>query len=228
MIDLQPYIPFTFIFATALTFILFYKATSYSKIVLISMLIWLSFQGILTYTGYYLNIDVIPPRIFIAFVPALFLMLVLFTTTKGKKWINKLDIKMLTLLHIVRIPVELVLYWLFLNEAVPELMTFAGRNFDILAGITAPFVYYFGFARKVMGGKIIVLWNIICLALLLNIVVNAILSAPFPFQQFALEQPNIAILYFPFIWLPAFVVPIVLFSHLVAVKRLLSKATNIS
>ena len=40
------------------------------------------------------------------------------------------------------------------------------------------------------------------LALLVNIVGNAILSAPFQFPQFAFDQPNHAVLYFPFIWLP--------------------------
>ena len=225
--DLHPFIPFTFFFATALTFVLFYKATCHSKIILFSMFFWLILHSVLAYTGYYLNIDTMPPRIIIALIPPLLLMLVLFTTTKGKKWINQLNLKVLALLHIVRVPVELVLWWLFLNGAVPELMTFEGRNFDVLAGLTAPFVYYFGFVKKIMDRKIIVLWNVLSLALLLNIVVNALLSAPLPFQQFAHEQPNIAIVYFPFILLPAFVVPIVLFSHLATIKRFLSKTTKV-
>jgi hypothetical protein len=61
---------------------------------------------------------------------------------------------------------------------------------------------------------------VICLGLLINIVSNAILSAPFPFQQFAFDQPNIAVLYFPFIWLPCCVVPLVLLSHLAAIRQL--------
>jgi hypothetical protein len=50
-----------------------------------------------------------------------------------------LDKKILTLLHIIRIPVELGLYWLFIYKAIPQLMTFEGRNFDILVGLTVPF-----------------------------------------------------------------------------------------
>jgi len=65
------------------------------------------------------------------------------------------------------------------------------------------------------------LWNVMALALLLNIVINALLSAPFPFQQFAFDQPNIAILYFPFVWLPSFIVVTVLFSHLVSLRKLI-------
>jgi len=34
------------------------------------------------------------------------------------------------------------------------------------------------------------LWNFVCLGLLLNIVINALLSLPSAFQQFAFDQPN--------------------------------------
>jgi hypothetical protein len=56
---------------------------------------------------------------------------------------------------------------------------------------------------------------------LFNIVVTAILYAPLPIQQLAFEQPNIAVMYFPFVYLPGFIVPIVLFSHLVSLKKLM-------
>jgi hypothetical protein len=118
--------------------------------------------------------------------------------------------------------VEIVLFFLFTYKTVPELMTFEGRNFDILSGITAPVIFYFAFIRQQLNRQILLIWNFICLGLLVNIVTNAILSAPFPFQQFAFDQPNIAVLYFPFIWLPCCVVPLVLLSHLAAIRQLLN------
>jgi len=152
----------------------------------------------------------------------LFAIIVLFATKAGRGFIDKIDLRTITLLSIVRIPVELVLYWLFVNKAVPQLMTFAGRNFDIISGITAPVIYFVCFkGSNVTNKKLLLLWNVIALALLLNIVINALLSAPFPFQQFAFDQPNIAILYFPFVWLPSFIVVTVLFSHLVSLRRLI-------
>jgi hypothetical protein len=100
-------------------------------------------------------------------------------------------------------------------------MTFAGGNYDIISGLTAPVVYYFGFIKKSMSRGLMIGWNIICLGLLMNIVVRAILSTPSPFQQLALSQPNIAILHFPYIWLPSFIVPLVLFSHLINIRYLI-------
>jgi hypothetical protein len=123
--------------------------------------------------------------------------------------------------HIVRIPVEITLFMLSTYKLVPELMTFGGRNFDILSGITAPIVYFICFKNsQLKNRRLLLIWNFICLGLLLNIVINALLSAPFPFQQFAFDQPNVAILYFPFTWLPCFIVMIVLYSHLAAIRQL--------
>jgi hypothetical protein len=98
---------------------------------------------------------------------------------------------------------------LFVRGAVPQLMTFEGRSFDIFAVITTPLIAWLGYKTQSINRKIILGWNIICLLLVLNITINAVLSLPTPFQRFALEQPNIAVLYFPFNWLPAFVVPVV-------------------
>jgi len=123
----------------------------------------------------------------------------------------------------VRVPVEIVLWWLAGFSVLPELMTFEGLNYDILAGISAPFVAIFmvGLRSKTEIGAVI--WNIIGLLLLINIVVHALLSAPFLFQTMAFDQPNIAVFYFPFIYLPSFIVPVVLFAHLASLAKLLSK-----
>ena len=51
----------------------------------------------------------------------------------------------------------------------------------------------------------------------------SILFGVTPFQQFGFDQPNIAMLYSPFVWLPCFIVPTVLFSHLVCIRKYLKK-----
>lgn len=184
------------------------------------LLAWLGVQTLIGRSGFYTVTDTIPPRFLLMVTPPLLLIIRLFATSKGRNYIDGLDLKTLTVLHTIRIPVELVLIWLFVHKTVPELMTFEGRNFDILSGLSAPIIYYFGFVKKQLNSKSILLWNIICLVLLINIIANAVLSAPFPFQKFAFDQPNIAVLFFPFNWLPSFVVPLVLFSHLATIWQL--------
>ncbi|MFZ1321650.1 MAG: hypothetical protein WAT71_08860 [Ignavibacteria bacterium] len=198
--------------------------TDYSKRTIIVMLLFLLIQGVLGMTGFFTDTKAIPPRMIFLAPPALLFLLAIFFLNSGKKFTDTLDPKILTYLHSVRIPVEIVLYLLFVNKLVPEVMTFEGNNFDILAGISAPFAAYFGY-RKNPESKIarisLLIWNFICLGLLFNIVLTAVFSVPSPFQLLAIKQPNIGILYFPFMWLPGFIVPLVLFSHLVCIRKLL-------
>ncbi len=224
--NLPMYVNIVFILTTLLTVFLFYKAGSKSKISLGILVLWLLLQAVLSYVGFYTVTNTTPPRFVLLALPPVLLIIFLFITAKGKAYINKLDAKTLTLLHVVRIPVELCLYWLFLHKSIPQLMTFEGRNLDILAGLTAPVIFYFGYVKNKLGKTVLLLWNFICVSLLLNIVINAVLSAPSNFQQFAFEQPNTAILYFPFVWLPCCVVPLVLLAHLVSIRKLLLKSNE--
>lgn len=229
---LPMYISIIFILTTVATLALFYWSMKNASIestrknafkIIVGLLIWLLLQTVLSLQGVFIsNPDFMPPKIFLLGVlPTLVTIVLLFITTKGKAFIDSLPLKNITYLNVVRIPVELVLWWLFLHQAIPELMTFEGRNFDILAGITAPWIAYVGFAKGKLSIGILLTWNIICLGLLMNIVVNAFLSAPSPLQQFAFDQPNIAILHFPFSWLATCIVPIVLFGHLVSISQLM-------
>jgi hypothetical protein len=100
-------------------------------------------------------------------------------------------------------------------------MTFAGRNFDIAAGVTAPIVALLAFRNGQPRRGVLLAWNVVCLGLVLNIAVLGMLSAPTPFQQLGFDQPNVAVLRTPFIWLPALIVPAVILAHVAAIRQLL-------
>jgi hypothetical protein len=232
--NLPTYISLIFGLTTVATLLLFYLAVKKSTsgttskkatAVLFCLTIWLAIQAFLTLKNVYnSNTTSIPPKILLlGILPTILIIILLFATSKGQQFIDTLPLTNITYLNVVRIPVEMILLWLFLNKAIPQLMTFEGRNFDIIAGITAPFIAYFGLTKGKLSRQLILVWNFICLALLLNIVINALFSAPSPLQKFAFDQPNIAILNFPFSWLPTFIVPIVLFGHLTSIRQLTKK-----
>ncbi len=235
--NLPIYIPIIFGLTTLFTLYMFFRVikTSNSEAtrngatkITIGLTIWLVIQSVLTLQNFYSsNTTLLPPRIFVfGVLPTFITILFLFISKKGLHFIDSLSLKNYTYLNLVRIPVEFVLWWLFLNKCVPELMTFEGRNYDIIAGITAPFIAYYGFTKAKLSNPIILVWNFICLGLLINIGVHGFLSAPSPLQKLAFNQPNIALLYFPFSWLVSFVVPIVLFGHLTAIRQLLKRKSN--
>ena len=229
MEQLPVYISIVFIITAFITLALLYKAANYSNPVILLTLLWLAAQSVISLSGFYTVTAGTPPRFTLLLMPPVVFILILFLTKGGRNAIDSFDAKTLTLLHIVRIPVELTFYWLFLHKAVPGIMTFEGRNFDIFCGITAPVVYYFGYVKNIWGRKVLIAWNIICLLLLTNIAVIAVLSAPFSFQKFGFDQPDIALFYFPYALLPSLIVPAVLFAHLVTIRRLLrNKAFNLT
>lgn len=130
------------------------------------------------------------------------------------------DTGWLLALHSLRLPVEGMLYGLFLEKKVPELMTFRGWNFDILSGITALFLLLlYAIRRRAVSRLLLLVWNSCALFLLAVIVVLAVLSAPTPVQRLAFDQPNVAVLQAPYCLLPAVVVPLVALAHLMALRE---------
>lgn len=234
-INVSSYTQAAFILITIVAFLLFRRAAKKgeisekqfrnSNLILLS---WIALQGVLSYlTFFQQDLDMFPPRLAYVLTPNIIMTIYVFFSEKGKQFVDGLHIPSLVLLSFVRIPVEIVLYRLYIKHAIPELMTFSGRNFDILAGLTAPIIYYLCFVRKIGTRKLLLAWNFISAGLLMFIIFNAVFSVPSPFRLFGDNQPNIGLLFFPFTWLAAFVAPIVLFSHFVIFRRILVMKGNI-
>jgi hypothetical protein len=118
-----------------------------------------------------------------------------------------------------RFPLELLLHRLYEEGVVPVQMTFAGRNFDILTGLLAiPVAFWV--LRGAVSRAVVVAWNLLGLALLINIVTVAMLSAPVPFRVFMNEPANTFVAGFPFVWLPTVLVQAAWLGHLLVFRKL--------
>ena len=192
-----------------------------SKGFLVVAIGWIALQSFLGLKGVFLNTEAMPPRLMLMGVlPALGMIAVTFATPQGRRLIKGMNLQMLTYFHAIRIPVEIVLFMLFTLKVMPVNLTFEGTNFDIISGVSAILIGILAFRPGKTNISLLVIWNVLCLLLLLNVVITAIFSIPSPFQKLAFDQPNIAVLYFPFCLLPTFIVPLVLFAHLAAFWRL--------
>lgn len=218
---LPPFVPLLMVLSLVLCVFCFYKASGNSSKVLTVIIGFAIVQGLVAFLGFYTNFHTVPPRLPLLVLPSFALIALLFAFPMSRFFLDNIDPSWLTFLHIVRFPIELVLYWLFLFDLVPELMTFEGRNFDILSGISAPFIAYWAYIKKSMSPKWMLVWNFICLALLMNIVIQAILSAPGPFQQLSFDVPNTGVFYFPYVWLPSIIVPLVFLSHVICIRQII-------
>lgn len=219
--DIPGYIGFIFALTTGITIAWFYFASNKSKVFLWLAIIWTGIQVGLGLSGFYTQLDAMPPRLMMAVALTLILIIGIFFSTSGKKFIDQLNLRTLTFLSVIRIPVEIVLDLLYKEGYLSRTQTFEGTNFDIIAGISAPIIGLIAFRKGGVNKPLAWIWNIVCLALLLNIVITSILAFPFPFQVIAYDQPGLAMLYLPFNLLPTVVVPIVMFSHFAAFRKLL-------
>jgi hypothetical protein len=212
--DLPIYVYATFFVALVFVLTMFYYASNKNIKLIIGIILLGSLHSVIAFTGFYENTNTIPPRLMLIVFPIAVIVISSIFSSKMKKWLDSLKLKPLMYLHAVRIPVELTLFWLFAAKYVPQIITFEGRNFDIIAGITALIVAFIAFRNKKTNKTLLWIWHIMSIALLVNIVINALLSTLTAFQLIAFEQPNVAIYKFPFLLLPGIIVPLVLISNI--------------
>ena len=216
-----PILNIGFIVLTIIELLYFYWACGKQRIILTVSILWLALHGILAFSGFYLATEVIPPRFVIIFLPMLIIVMVFGWSKYGSTFRSKINFEKLHYIHVVRIFVEVFfLYGLFKAGYVAEEVTFEGNNYDIIPGLTAPIIAYLYYRKKKIGKSLLLWWNIISTCVLLFTISQALLSAPFPFQILSLDQPTVAFLYFPIVWLPAFVAPLVIFSHVMTIRDL--------
>ena len=184
-------------------------------------LIYLVVPGILAARGLLDRYNPLP-------APALLLVLVLTAITLtitlspiGRRVIAAVGVPALVGFQAFRIPVEWLLHRLYQEGVVPVQMTYAGRNFDIVTGVTAVAVGAW-LTRGARSRAVLLGWNILGLALLANIVTIAILSTPVPFRRFLDGPPNLLPSVLPYVWLPSFLVQLALAGHVLVFRHLLS------
>lgn len=203
-----------FLSIVVVTTFLFYKTNNSNKKALVFIILWAILHSILALNNFYLinETATFNPFVFIL-IPSFSIILYTAFSKKGKQLYQKRNVLISPVIHVIRILVELFLHYLFLKELIPKEMTFEGRNFDIVIGISAIIIIIMCRFLQ-LPKQLLLLWNYTGLAFVLFILVNGILASPITYKMFHFSQPNVAILYFPFILLPAIIVPIVIYTHL--------------
>lgn len=174
---------------------------------------WMLVQYTIAASDFYLNSASLPPRFALALVPPLAMVISLVIMPGGRRWLARLDARSLLWLHVLRIPVEVVLLWLYQEGVVPVELTWSGRNADVLSGLSAAFMLWWWRDRDLLQRSWFRYWNIAALLLVLNVLIHGVFSGPSPFQQFHCAGPVFALLQAPYVWLPSVLVPLVILAH---------------
>jgi hypothetical protein len=188
---------------------------------LVALMVWILFISILSIMGFFSDFSGFPPKIGIVLVVPLVTILFITFSRTLKQIVQSIPPQNLIRLQTFRIAVELLLWALFLQNLLPIQMTYEGRNFDVLTGITAPIIAFL--ITRTASRKLIIVWNVLGLSLLINIVGIALLSLPTPFRVFMNEPANTIVAVFPFVWLPGLLVPLAYGLHFFSLRQTLAQ-----
>ncbi len=190
-------------------------------------LVWVGVLWALSASGFFSDFTSIPPRLLLVLlVPLIFLIVILRINTTNNtinQLLQNIPLSWLTTFQVFRVGVELLLWYMFVANFLPEILTFEGNNWDVLVGLSGPIIGMLVFRNKKTNKKLGIIWNCIGLLLLLNVVVTAILSFPTPFQLIKNEVSNEIITTFPFVFLPGVLVPLAYFSHVLSIKQIIHR-----
>ena len=178
------------------------------------LLVWLSITGALAYSQTLSNFQRVPPLL-----PLCILIAIGSVTAIAFTLREEIPLSWLIGYQAFRIPVEIFLHLGFLAGFVPVQMTWHGRNWDILTGLSALPIAWLA-SRNALPLWAAHLWNAVGFALLLNIMTVAFLSFPTPLRQFHNDPANVFVTQLPFVWLPTILVPAAWFGHLALFRRL--------
>jgi hypothetical protein len=180
---------------------------------------WLCVSAAMGASGVLADFEARPPRMFFVLGGT---VLVFALSTRSRAFTRALDAMPRAwpvALQSMRVPVELGLWSLYVEGNLPVHLTFHGRNFDVLVGLSAPLVAW-GLARNNVSDRSLLLWNAAGLALLANVVGMSITTFPGPLHLAWPGPSNTIVTRVPFVWLPAFLVPVALFGHIASLRQL--------
>jgi hypothetical protein len=209
---------------TATLILILGRSAGQALMMAIAAIVWFVLTGVLAGVGFFSNFAAVPPRLILALATPAVALAVIFRGNSLRETLAATPVAALIYLQVFRVVVELLLFRAYKMGNLPVQMTFDGRNFDIVAGLTAPIAGWL--YQRTRSRMVATLWNVAGLALLGNIVVVAILSMPGRLRYFTEGPANTLLTHFPFIYLPAVLVPIAYTAHLLSLRQLWSRGSS--
>jgi hypothetical protein len=179
---------------------------------------WMALTWVAAASGILREWDRTPPPFAFLVLGMLVVSFALSFSVVGTRIARRIPLWALVGVQGFRLPLEIAMHALVARGIMPEQMSYSGRNLDIVTGITALIVAVL--VKAGFGGRrLVAAWNVLGLALLINVVTVAILSTP-RIRYFGDDHVVTFVTYVPFVWLPAVMVVAALAGHLLIFRAL--------
>jgi hypothetical protein len=191
--------------------------------VAVGTVVWLALTGLLAASGVLRRFDVLPPPFGILVLSIVALGFAIAYSPLGTLLVRGLPLWALVGSQVFRFPLELVMHQAAVEGVMPGQMSYTGRNFDILTGISAGVLGWW-LRRGGVSAGVVTLWNVLGLALLVNVVTIALLSTPLV-RWYGTDPKRVLtfVTYPPYVWLPAILVLAALVGHLLIFRKLAAR-----
>jgi hypothetical protein len=160
------------------------------------------------------------PRALGYFIPALVLSLVLWRAGWLQAAVQEFPPAAIPWLQTLRIGGGLTLFAAWASGVAPWGWVIRAGTGDILVGIGAAAVAALLGTGLAWSRTAAIAWNVFGLVDLAHTLVRGLLSAPGPQQRIFETPPNLVPAVFPFLYLPAFIVPLTILLHILSLQQL--------
>lgn len=160
------------------------------------------------------------PRALGYLVPALFLSVVLWRAGWLQAAVRTMSPAAIPWLQTLRIGGGLTLFAAWASGMAPWGWVVTAGTGDILVGLGAAAVAFLLGTGLSWSRTAAQVWNVFGLMDMAHTMVRGLLSAPGPQQRFFEEPPNLVPAVFPFVYLPAFIVPLTILLHILSLHQL--------
>lgn len=184
---------------------------------------WLALTASVARSGFLARLDLVPPPAALLIVAALGLALAIGCSRAGGALAARTPMVHLIGLQAFRLSLELGMHRASSQGIMPGALTWTGFNLDILSGLSAAVLALAMLFGARVPRALIWAWNVWGLACLTMIAVLAVLLSPMV-HAFGTgpAKVNTWVLFLPYVWLPAVLVPVALASHIVLTRQLLA------
>ena len=180
--------------------------------------VWMALTWFAAASGILRKWEATPPPFALLVLGVIVVSVTLSFGPLGTRMAQEIPLWVLIAVQSFRVPLEIAMHALVARGIMPVQMSYSGRNFDIVSGVTAVIVAVL--VRAGAGGRLLAgAWNVLGLALLINVVTVAIVSTP-RIRYFGDDRVVTFVTYVPFVWLPAVMVLAALAGHLVIFRAL--------
>jgi hypothetical protein len=185
--------------------------------IIAGLAIWLAYVGLFSSLGYMRDPSLRPPGIVWVVGPVVLFVVFVVGSNTGARVAAAIPLWLVLGFESFRIGVESLIHRLWEDGLVPKLLTYAGGNFDMFVGLSAPIIAWIA-TRGRLGLRLALGWNVLGLLSLANAAASAVLTGPL--KLISTEVPNVAMGMFPYAFIPGFLAPLAVTLHVLAIRAI--------